>query len=643
MPKKSRSGYSLVFLFTLLALLEFPVSTSAQSIPAANNHPTTLIDDFEDQKLDFSPQSATRMDNRWWLSSATRTNLWGGKWKTTYTDRNSIGVTYTGTGHDSGYSAGVTGSVSGPPGAAIYQCPLTDWNQSFNAACHGLIGVQFWMKGDGHSYWVQVPDKAVTDLNWYGFLVVPSPETWTFFQIPFQKMRRQSSWGTQFDLPEHPDGSNLTGIQFFPMEPGDFAYSLDQIAFYGNYIPDCVASSNETTIASAPVPTATPLGNGCPPLEIDDFENSAANNLPAARVNLLGGKWTTVASPGGGVGVTYGSPGAEGSNLCANVTGNVAGDAEGDDASFQTTLNAEGTPFNAVEHGLGGIQFWMKGDGQPYWFNLLSRSVTDATGYSCYLRPAQAGVWTFFQIPFKEMVRQSWWEHRSGSGAADGNNVTGIGFMAKSKGPFAFSVDQVGFYCSNQTPTPTPAPTNTFTPQIPPTAVPTWTPRPIPTFTPWVVPTATPFVLKKPKPKPFFTTTPSPTALEYPRPTPLKLYPTRVPRPLAAVPPAPRPTPIHLPPLDPNVAVVFYAPPANINVTFADGPGRYQMEVVDSVGNSLESIFDQTVSYTSSTWVEWDGLDEKGKTVPPGQYYAVLYKDGKALRSISIVRIPPNP
>jgi flagellar hook assembly protein FlgD len=95
--------------------------------------------------------------------------------------------------------------------------------------------------------------------------------------------------------------------------------------------------------------------------------------------------------------------------------------------------------------------------------------------------------------------------------------------------------------------------------------------------------------------------------------------------------------------LDPNVSVVFSAPPANIDVTFADGPGRYQLEVVDGSGNSLEAIFDQRVVMEGDTWVEWDGRDAKGRDVPPGQYYVILYKDGKALKSISLVRTPSNP
>lgn len=102
--------------------------------------------------------------------------------------------------------------------------------------------------------------------------------------------------------------------------------------------------------------------------------------------------------------------------------------------------------------------------------------------------------------------------------------------------------------------------------------------------------------------------------------------------------PKPTPVPAWLPHLDLNNRVEFSSPPANIYVNFADGPGHYQVEVMDASGNSLESIFDEKVVRQGDKWLEWDGQDEKGKDAPPGQYFVIIYKNGKPLRSISVYR-----
>jgi len=110
-----------------------------------------------------------------------------------------------------------------------------------------------------------------------------------------------------------------------------------------------------------------------------------------------------------------------------------------------------------------------------------------------------------------------------------------------------------------------------------------------------------------------------------------------------ALPPAPTPKPLPLPPLDTAQAIEFTAPPANIYVTFADGPGTYLLRVVDSRAMPVRTIYDHHVVSEDDAWVEWDGKDEQGRDVPPGQYYVVFYKDGKALKSLSLIRRPPQP
>lgn len=84
--------------------------------------------------------------------------------------------------------------------------------------------------------------------------------------------------------------------------------------------------------------------------------------------------------------------------------------------------------------------------------------------------------------------------------------------------------------------------------------------------------------------------------------------------------------------------MVFQTPPVQVYVTFEDGSGHYQLEVVDAKGNPLEMIFDKTIVGEGDDWVIWDGKDGRGRDVPPGQYFIVFYKDGKPLKSVSVYR-----
>lgn len=95
--------------------------------------------------------------------------------------------------------------------------------------------------------------------------------------------------------------------------------------------------------------------------------------------------------------------------------------------------------------------------------------------------------------------------------------------------------------------------------------------------------------------------------------------------------------------LDREQTIEFAAPPANIYVAFGDGPGWYQLQIVDRGATLVKTIFNRHVAAETDAWVEWDGRDEKGKDMPPGQYFVVIYKDGTALKSISVVRSPATP
>ncbi|HUO58750.1 MAG TPA: CIA30 family protein [bacterium] len=651
-------------------------------MPLINGCPTTLIDDFKDPSRNIPHPGPALFEEGSWITPATRVNLWGGQWRLRYTAGNSMGVTYNGPGaNGTGYSAGVTGYVDNDKSWVILQAALYSWQTPVNAASYKLKGIQFWMKGDGATYRVELPSMAVTDEStWYGYNFTP-PDYWTLYQVPFSQMTRKKK-GLQPDLPDNPDGTDITAIQFTNQTPGSFAFSLAQIAFYGDYVSPCAtpgASSPAPAAAKPPAPPPTPTVVWAPhdcldPL-IDDFSDPQRNGVPPARANHWGGIWRTDNPSGGDIRVDYSQPGYGDSPNSATVSGNNPSEAKKGAVFYETPLFANGAPFNVAVHGIEGVQFWMKGDGNTYWFHLLSSAVTEKNGYAFNVTPGK-GVWTHFQVPFSDMNLRSWWETQGGvSTQPDGTNVTGIGFEPDAGGSFSFILSQVSFYryvpsdCPTlhvppepslpKTPTPTftPMPTNTwtFTPTFSLTATPTPRVIPTPSFTP--TPARTIFsrptptaqlvsILKPPGKIPAHRVSrPTPTPTWHPAETftPRPAMATSSSRHSKALPPAPTPKPLPLPPLDTAQAIEFTAPPANIYVTFADGPGTYLLRVVDSRAMPVRTIYDHHVVSEDDAWVEWDGKDEQGRDVPPGQYYVVFYKDGKALKSLSLIRRPPQP
>lgn len=195
-------------------------------------------------------------------------------------------------------------------------------------------------------------------------------------------------------------------------------------------------------------------------------------------------------------------------------------------------------------------------------------------------------------------------------------------------------------------------PTKTFTPTFIPTAIPTWTPTPLPPSpTPTLRPRrrATPTPLPTPRPVRAVPTVrrvrvrPTSTYV-WVRPTPTwtplhHAIWTPVPPP---VPPKPTPIPTWLLPLVKAQAIVFQTPPVEIYVTFEDGAGRYQLEVVNERGDPLRLIFDKKIVGEGESWVTWDGKDNQGRDMPIGKYFVIFYKDGKPLRSISVYRSGAN-
>ena len=222
-----------------------------------------------------------------------------------------------------------------------------------------------------------------------------------------------------------------------------------------------------------------------------------------------------------------------------------------------------------------------------------------------------------------------------------------------------------------KTPRPRPTMTNTFTPwptrtPVPPRptatqrpARPTATDTAVPAFTEApLVPTATP----KPRVKPRRTKVPKarkPTATptlyvpqDTPTALPVEIVPTHTPMPVRRRKPTPTPTmeevvvptftPIPQQDLGMAATIVFVNPPVNIDASFADGPGRYKLEIVDDQGNHVNTLYDKHVGFEKETWISWDGTNEQGRLMRYGQYFALFSKDGRMIQKIALTWIPPS-
>ncbi|HEY5039261.1 MAG TPA: hypothetical protein VIJ93_09345 [bacterium] len=84
--------------------------------------------------------------------------------------------------------------------------------------------------------------------------------------------------------------------------------------------------------------------------------------------------------------------------------------------------------------------------------------------------------------------------------------------------------------------------------------------------------------------------------------------------------------------------IVFGEPPANIYITFADGPGLYQLEVRDEAGSLIRHLFEKKIVAQKEEWVEWDGKNEQMRDVLPGQYLVVFLKEGRILQKINVLK-----
>lgn len=447
-----------------------PTFTNTPTItPTPAYCPVTLIDNFTNLALDGV--------------NPARTNLWGGVWGVATGTGTTTTVHYgTPPAPGSTYSVSITGSV-GTGGYSDYACPLYNNGVSLTNVGNEIVGVGFYIYGDGNPYRVSAESVSVTDSDYYGINISPPPGQWTFYEIYFSDMTRES-WGTQTGLPTNYGGTDFKGIQFATVNTGAFSYQLDQV---------------ELVCANGMTPTPTP--NYCPVTLVDNFDTT-----PYGK-SLWLQPWAVVNGTGSSMTPHYGvAPGANGTAYAVSIQGALAlatptpgmTPATTGYADYYTNLSASNSSFNLAGNQLIGVELYMYGDGGSYRVMAESAAVTDNDWYGENITPP-VGVWTFYQIAFSSMTRQSWGTQTGLPSTYGGFDVTGLEIAPQAVvgagGTYSFEMDQIGFYClsgmtATNTPTvtatPTLTPTNsaTNTPTNSPTSSATNTPTNSPTFTP---------------------------------------------------------------------------------------------------------------------------------------------------------------
>src|SRR5665213_3567273 len=460
-----------------------PTFTNTPTItPTPNYCPVTLIDNF---------------------TSGISTNLWGGVWAISIP---STGTTTTAThltspAPGSTYSVSITGNVgtqtganAGQAGYSDYQTPLYNNSAPFNATVNGLVGVGFYIYGDGNPYRVSAMSAGVTDYDYYGINLSPPAGQWTFYEIYFSDMTRES-WGTQAGLPVNYGGTDFTGIQFATVNTGAFSYKLDQV---------------ELVCANGITPTPTP--NYCPVTLVDNFDYTTAHN------SLWLQPWGVVTPTTAGQGsitIHYGAPPAPGSTYAVSIQGSIP--VTTGYATYYTNLSASNSAFNLAANQIIGVELYLYGDGGSYIVQAESAAVTDYDWYGYTVTPP-AGKWTFYQIAFSSMTRAAGGTQTGLPTNYGGFDVTGLQIAAQpgvgTGGAFSYQMDQLGFYClSGMTPTNSPTITNTATqtPTSTATITATNTPTNTPTLTVAITSTFTNTATNTPTSTPTSTATNTPT------------------------------------------------------------------------------------------------------------------------------------
>lgn len=89
-------------------------------------------------------------------------------------------------------------------------------------------------------------------------------------------------------------------------------------------------------------------------------------------------------------------------------------------------------------------------------------------------------------------------------------------------------------------------------------------------------------------------------------------------------------------------STIFFSDfPINIYMLFRDGIGEYQLNIFDSRGYLIRTVFEKFITTQKDSWASWDGTNRDGVEVHDHSYSAVLSKEGHFLRKLILCRVKP--
>ncbi len=76
--------------------------------------------------------------------------------------------------------------------------------------------------------------------------------------------------------------------------------------------------------------------------------------------------------------------------------------------------------------------------------------------------------------------------------------------------------------------------------------------------------------------------------------------------------------------------------PQSFYVSLMDGPGIYQLDVTDESGQLVQTLLKKTLTGSEQVWVQWDGKDSAGRSLPIETYSLRYSKDGQVIRKMPL-------
>jgi hypothetical protein len=96
------------------------------------------------------------------------------------------------------------------------------------------------------------------------------------------------------------------------------------------------------------------------------------------------------------------------------------------------------------------------------------------------------------------------------------------------------------------------------------------------------------------------------------------------------------PTGTPLPAVTPSPVPAGIQQPQSFYVSLMDGPGIYQLDVTDDSGEVIQTLLKKTLTGSEEVWVQWDGKDAAGRSVPVKAYSLLYSKDGRIIRKMPL-------